>query len=479
MERAIRSGSRATAIAVVLLCTGAAQAAASTGAVSPEEVRITAVSCYPAAHCGRNPHLVWVHGTLEIQGVALAAGMQVAFPVSRFGPIGSTSARAPLREEGSRLLVSVPRGAHAGNIEVVYPGGHTPPFGTIMLSGTRLHPPRTSAPAPGGPFASKGMWIWYVRDSSGGRTAAIIAKARATGVGTVYIKSADSGNYWPQFSSRLIGELHAAGLKVCAWQYVYGSNPAGEAAVGARAAQAGANCLVIDAEEQYEGEYAAAQTYIKDLRARVGAAFPLALASFPWIFYHPSFPYSVFLGPDGAQYNLPQMYWKAIGVSVDNVYANAFVDNRIYRRRIFPLGQTYDGVDRSELMRFRQDARVYGADGYSFWDWQETNARQWRNLAEPLVPTPSNARLDGEYPLLNVHSEHSDAVLWMQEHLATSYPKQPTNGIFEKATVANLISFQHAHGITPSGACEEATWKALLALAPVNVVWAGRKHPST
>lgn len=32
--------------------------------------------------------------------------------------------------------------------------------------------------------------------------------------------------------------------------------------------------------------------------------------------YHPSFPYSVFFGPEGATVNQPQMYWKAIGTSV-------------------------------------------------------------------------------------------------------------------------------------------------------------------
>ena len=111
-----------------------------------------------------------------------------------------------------------------------------------------------------------------------------------------------------------MAELHANGLKVCAWQYVYGTNPAGEANLGAQAVANGADCLVIDAEAEYEGHYGAAQTYITDLRAKIGPSYPLGLASFPYVSYHPSFPYSVFLGPDGAQYNAPQMYWKDIGV---------------------------------------------------------------------------------------------------------------------------------------------------------------------
>ena len=107
--------------------------------------------------------------------------------------------------------------------------------------------------------------------SDKGSVAAIAAQAHAAGVTTLFIKSSDgSSNYWSQFSAALVAELHAAGLKVCAWQYVYGSNPAGEAALGAEAVANGAECLVIDAEAEYEGHYAAAQTYISDLRAKIG-----------------------------------------------------------------------------------------------------------------------------------------------------------------------------------------------------------------
>ena len=162
-----------------------------------------------------------------------------------------------------------------------------------------------------------------------------------------------------------MAELHANGLKVCAWQYVYGTNPAGEAELGAQAVATGADCLVIDAEAEYEGHYAAAQTYIDDLRAKVGPTYPLGLASFPYVSYHPSFPYSVFLGPNGAQYNAPQMYWKDIGNSVDTVYANTYIANRIYGRPMFPLGQTYGGVVRGRTAalprgggRLRRHGRV-------------------------------------------------------------------------------------------------------------------------
>ena len=77
------------------------------------------------------------------------------------------------------------------------------------------------------------------------------------------------------------------------------------------------------------------------LRSLIGPRYPVALAAFPYVDFHPSFPYSVFLGPGGAQYNAPQMYWRDIGTSVAAVYAHTYSFNRIYQRPIFPLGQLY------------------------------------------------------------------------------------------------------------------------------------------
>ncbi len=203
----------------------------------------------------------------------------------------------------------------------------------------------------------------------------------------------------------------------------------------------------------------------------MGLNYPLGLASFPYVSYHPSFPYSVFLGPNGAQYNAPQMYWKDIGQSVDTVYANTYIANRIYGRPLFPLGQTYGGVSAGELLRFREEAVDYGATGVSFWDWQETGTSGWSTLAAPLAPLTS-VTPNGEYPELKSGSK-GDQVLWMQEHLASAIPTQETTGTFGSETAANVSSFQTAHGIPASGVVEAATWSALLALPPVAVDWTG------
>jgi Putative peptidoglycan binding domain len=442
---------------------------------------LTLAACAPAIDCSTNPRQVSQGGELLIKGANLRRGMVVAFPHSWNARIASNSPTARLARSAQGMIVHVPHSAHSGRIMVLVGNGrHSNSYGPMQVVSYALHPPTPPKPvavAPattptGSAFEGQGMWIWYVSQSDGGNLASIIAQAHAADVTTLFIKSSDgSSNYWSQFSPELVAQLHANGLKVCAWQYVYGTNPAGEAELGAKAAASGAECLVIDAESQYEGRYGAAQTYIADLRAKVGPTYPLGLASFPYVYYHTSFPYSVFLGPGGAQFNAPQMYWKDIGNSVDTVYANTYISNRAYGRPIYPLGQTYSHPSSEELVRFREEAVDYGATGISWWDWQETPATAWTALATPLAPLTSVIPNPG-YTELSQGSK-GDPVLWMQEHLATAIPTQATTGVFDATTAANLAQFQTAHAISPTGKTEAATWQALLALPPVAVNWTG------
>ncbi len=235
---------------------------------------------------------------------------------------------------------------------------------------------------------------------------------------------------------------------------------------------------MIDAESQYEGRYASAQTYVETLRAKVGPNYPIGLASFPYVDYHPSFPFSVFLGPNGAQFNAPQMYWHDIGTSVANVFVHTYEENLVYGRPILPLGQTYGGVSANEVVSFRSLASAYGAAGDSFWDWQETPSSDWAALAAPLNPELGVPQPELTSPLLR-EGARGDQVLWLQEHLASAAPGQPTTGVFEATTKANIEQFQAAHGIAASGETDPNTWAALLALPPVSVRWTGGNGPST
>jgi Putative peptidoglycan binding domain len=323
-------------------------------------------------------------------------------------------------------------------------------------------------------FDGQGMWIWYVSRSHGGSVSRIIARARQSGVGSVYIKAGDAARPWSQFSSSLVSALHAGGLRVCAWQFVYGDNPRAEARVGAAAVAKGADCLIIDAEGHYEGKYASADRYIRALRERIGPDFPLSLAGFPYVDYHPAFPYSVFLGPDGAQYSQPQMYWKTIGTSVRGVFAHTYTYNRPYKRPIYPIGQTYLDPARREIRKFRRTALSYGAPGVSWWSWQETSRREWRALGRRV------RRLRGFQPAATLpvldRGSRGDLVVWAQQHLiAAGQTQLPATGIFGGGTVAAVSAFQAQNGLPADGEIGATTWRVLLNHAPVRIAWGARR----
>lgn len=325
-------------------------------------------------------------------------------------------------------------------------------------------------------LAGRAMWIWEMPAVDGGNVSQIIATAHRYGIGTLMIKSSDGTSLWSQFNGPLVTQLHAAGLRVCAWQYVYGSNPVTEAYLGAAAVRDGADCLLIDAESEYEGKYISAQTYIRRLRGLIGYGYPLALAGFPYVDYHPGFPYSVFLGPGGAQYNVPQMYWRDIGVTTDAVFAHTYSFNLPYQRPIYPLGQVFQNPPGRQILRFRELARVYGSPGVSWWDWQEATPSDWSAVSQPAGTLPGYV----PYKVMADVGQgaQGDMVVWAQEHLVSAgYPIAVT-GDFGYHTLLDIQAFQAAHGLTADGIIGQETWTALLRYRDARVNWiaSGGQH---
>ena len=340
---------------------------------------------------------------------------------------------------------------------------------TAVLGVLALVAGSASAAPAGSPFEGDSMWIWMVARSSGGDPTAIASQARRHGIEMVVVKGADGLTRWSQFSPSLVSQLEAGGLRVCAYQRVYGQYPRGEAVMGARLVSAGADCLMIDAEGHYEGRYAQAQRYIRGLRGRIGGDYPVGLTSFPYVHYHPAFPYSVFLGPGGAQFNVPQMYWRAIGTTVDRIFSITYHYNRVFGRPILPLGQVWQHPSPAEIQRFRQLSQAYGATGASWWDWQEARGRDWRALDAPLVaPFPVVAAYG--YPVIGRRAR-GDLVVWAQQHLRAAGVPVAVDGLFGAGTERSVRAFQALEGLPTEGAIGPRTWEALLRLAPANVSW--------
>lgn len=431
--------------------------------------RLTGLRCVPAntAAC-RMAVRVSVGRQIQLRGRGLTSGMRVTFR----WPKGALATK--LRRSRAGWTASVPAGTAAGKVGVTVRdrAGRRSNKRSIIVVAPALRPLATTLPGEL-PTAMRGdgIWIWQLPKTEGGNLDSIAARAAAAGMQTVYVKSSDAADVWEQFTPQLVQELHARGLRVCAWQFVYGANPLGEAAAGVAAVRAGADCLIIDAETAYEGRYAAAQRYIGALRLAIGPSYPLGLTSFPYVDYHPRFPYSVFLGPGAAQANLPQVYWKDIGGSVDAVSARTVAHNRIYRAPLAPLGQAYSAPSLPDLERFRAIWAGYGVAGLSWWSWQSASAATFAKLTEPR-PAPV-VLPDPGWPDLR-KGKSGDQVIWLQQHLVSADPAVVVDGRFTAATAASLAAFQAARGLPPTGATDAATWQALLALPMQPVDWTAR-----
>jgi hypothetical protein len=378
-------------------------------------------------------------------------------------------------------LALAPAIAHAGPTGGVAPTGPTTPAATTTPApggtttpGATTTPGTTTTPVPSaagtGPFAGNGMWVWELPHTEGGNLAAIAAKAQKYGMHTLYVKSADGTNVWSQFSPYLVAYFHARGFKVCGWQYVYGANPTGEALAAAAAKTAGADCFAIDAESEYQGRYVSADEYMRGLRARMGKSFPLSLASFPYVDYHESLPYSVFLAPGNAQVNQPQIYWHTIGGGPDANYAHTTIENRVYERPIYPLGQTFDHTPNREIVRFRQLQSAYAAPGVSWWDWQATAASQWSSLSNPLTVPTTPVVPTATYPVLRLKSK-GDQVVLAQELLRAAGQPVAVDGVYGSAIRQAVRAVQLDAGLTQTGSIGQLTWPVLLRYTPVAVRW--------
>jgi len=306
-------------------------------------------------------------------------------------------------------------------------------------------------------FDGQGMWIYVLASSNGGDVESIALAAQARGVSTLVFKAGDGTRYWPQFSRPLVDALHAHGLRVCAYSRIFSRKPRTEARVSARAVlEAGADCFVIDAEKEYEARYPQARAYMSELRRLVGPDYPLGLTSFPYVDLHRSLPYSVFLGPGGAQFNLPQIYWRAIGDTVDAAFARTYAWNRLYGRPIRPLGQVWMNPPASDVVRFRELAAAYGSSGWSWWSWQSAGPRALAGLTLPLNGLAGTLAPQQPAPPTLRRGARGDVVRLAQGRLGMEQ-----TGFFGADTKRAVRSLQAMRGLPKTGALDPLTWAAL------------------
>jgi Putative peptidoglycan binding domain len=340
-------------------------------------------------------------------------------------------------------------------------------IGLLMVIAV-LSPP-AAAGAAGSPLAGTALWVDHAVPA-----AQLASEAAQADVHTLFVKAAESTTPEPQFTAGLIAQLHEAGLTVCAWTFVYGGEPAAEAAAALSAVADGARCLVVDAEGQYDGRYGAAQIFLHALRAQLGPRFPIGLAGQAEILQHPTFPYSVFLGPGGFSFDMPQIYWRDLGLTVGAAFRATIAVNQIYGRPLAPVGQLYGAPAATELEQFQTLAAEYGADGTSFFDLDAAEAGSLPALLPR--PTPTIRRVVVA-PTIRPGAD-GDEIVWAQELLNGAGARLPVGGFFGAQTARAIVGFQRRHHLRRSGLLDAPTWRALLRFHAREPSWAAQPPDS-
>lgn len=253
----------------------------------------------------------------------------------------------------------------------------------------------------------KGFFTHILSRCEGGDPAAIVNVARAAGLSHVLVKIADgvkaygvdaSGN---DFTAPVVQALHAAGIAVWGWHYVYGNEPAIEAKIAVQRAKAlNVDGYVIDAEAEYKlaGKEAAARQFMSAVRGALNV--PIALSSFRFPHYHPELPWSAFL--ERCDYHMPQVYWEqAHNAGAQLRESKRQCDALPNARPYIATGAAYSVggwlPTPAEVSEFLSVAQTLGISAVNFFEWYDCRRRLpavWEVVAEarwsgsPVV-TPS------------------------------------------------------------------------------------------
>jgi hypothetical protein len=248
--------------------------------------------------------------------------------------------------------------------------------------------------------SGKGMWIYEPAKTEGGNAAAIVAKAKATGLTHLWVRmgSAWDGFNVAPFLDRLLPAAHAAGIKVIGWDFpkldpvdadiaraktmIHYTTPSGDRV----------DAFSPDIESPAEGTHltpGAARAYGSALRDAAGADYTLIVTVPRPAKERPNHPYpEIVAGYDAIA---PMVYWLDRQPDTDVTGALQYLAK--FGKPVYPVGQAYDGSPEGgrkgvpppeELWRFMRFAQANGAAGISFWSWQAANQPAWNAIKEAV-----------------------------------------------------------------------------------------------
>ncbi len=284
----------------------------------------------------------------------------------------------------------------------------------------------------------KGMMIWKIPDCEGGKASEIARVAATCGFSHVLIKIA---NETRPYNTDSLGNdlifpvadaLRARGIEVWGWHYVYGYNPLGEARIAiSQTKKFSLDGYVIDAEAEYKlpGRATVARTFMTELRKGLPST-PVALSTYRWPSYHPTFPYVAFL--EKCDLNMPQVYWmQAHNPDYDLKRSVSEFKAISPYRPIVPTGPAFSEggwtPTDAEIVLFMDTAKSLGLTAANFFSWDYARkymASAWNTIANynwpgSVIP-PTQDITDQLFAALNAADKDAVAALYVHNAVLVS-----------------------------------------------------------
>ena len=334
--------------------------------------------------------------------------LQVAAPVAEPGPLAPLPAPTPMVEEA--IVADVPP-VRVSDGPVAQPGCPAPPRpksdkpapglpkGVTLVPEDQVPaplPPPTTRTADGSVVGGRGMYLWQWARTEGGDLGAVVRRAKAAGLSTLWVRVGDSKNgfYGAKYLDGLVPLAHREGIKVVGWGFPFLGDPAADAAWSTQVLAWQKDGHRLDAfspdlEQGSEGVVVTDKriaTYLGLTRPALGGRPLVATVYNPTDLQWGKYPYA--LVASYADVMAPMVYWGCRDPGAD-------VQRAVSRLATFglpvaPAGQAYDmaadGGRRgnptgSETVRFLRQAQTSGAVGVSFWVWQASSDEQWQAIS--------------------------------------------------------------------------------------------------
>jgi len=273
-----------------------------------------------------------------------------------------------------------------------------------------------AAPPTATVYGGLGSWLDIFAADAWSSPAGVVARARAAGVGTLYLQTSNyrqgAGIVRAAALGRFVDAAHAAGLRVVAWYLPGFTNPRLDArrtlaALRFRSAKGEAfDGFALDIEASVVRNVAVRNIRLLSLAALLrraapggyplGAIIPSPVGIRRHRQYWPGFPYAALTRSFDAI--LPMAYFSHYAHSAQGAYAYAHDAMTLLRAQtagrqpfVHMIGGSGKNIPAATLAGFVRAASECGAQGISLYAFPQTSASDWAVLRNASLGGPARA----------------------------------------------------------------------------------------